>query len=205
MIRPGTDPAAAWDEIGRAAVHPRRLRALRARGLRGRRPHGRRRLRRLRSVRERAPPPHPRHHAGSGRRLGRDRGARPSRSPRRIADALDYVGVLAVELFLVTEGGGERLVVNEIAPRVHNSGHWTIERRRDLAVRAACPRRLRLAARRDRPPRPGRDGEPDRRTMPMPGSEILAEPGAHLHLYGKARGPAGPQDGPRHAGFAGKG
>ena len=35
-------------------------------------------------------------------------------------------GVLAVELFLVTEGGGERLVVNEIAPRVHNSGHWTL-------------------------------------------------------------------------------
>ncbi|MFD0933828.1 5-(carboxyamino)imidazole ribonucleotide synthase, partial [Methylobacterium trifolii] len=47
---------------------------------------------------------------------------------RRIADALDYVGVLAVEMFLVREAdGAERLVVNEIAPRVHNSGHWTIE------------------------------------------------------------------------------
>lgn len=42
---------------------------------------------------------------------------------RKIAERLDYVGVLAVELF-VTETG---LVVNEIAPRVHNSGHWTIE------------------------------------------------------------------------------
>jgi 5-(carboxyamino)imidazole ribonucleotide synthase len=43
---------------------------------------------------------------------------------RSIADALDYVGVLAVELFVQPDGA---LVVNEIAPRVHNSGHWTIE------------------------------------------------------------------------------
>lgn len=45
---------------------------------------------------------------------------------RRIAEALDYVGVLAIELFLVREADGtERLLLNEIAPRVHNSGHWT--------------------------------------------------------------------------------
>jgi len=43
---------------------------------------------------------------------------------RRIAEALDYVGVLAVELFVTKDGA---LLVNEIAPRVHNSGHWTIE------------------------------------------------------------------------------
>jgi 5-(carboxyamino)imidazole ribonucleotide synthase len=43
---------------------------------------------------------------------------------RRIADALDYVGVFAVELFVMKDGS---LLVNEIAPRVHNSGHWTIE------------------------------------------------------------------------------
>ncbi len=43
---------------------------------------------------------------------------------QRIADALDYVGVLGVELFV---GRDEKLAVNEIAPRVHNSGHWTIE------------------------------------------------------------------------------
>ena len=43
---------------------------------------------------------------------------------RRIADALDYVGVLAVELFVAKDG---RLLVNEIAPRVHNSGHWTLD------------------------------------------------------------------------------
>jgi 5-(carboxyamino)imidazole ribonucleotide synthase len=43
---------------------------------------------------------------------------------KTIADALDYVGVLAVELFVERDGA---LTVNEIAPRVHNSGHWTIE------------------------------------------------------------------------------
>jgi 5-(carboxyamino)imidazole ribonucleotide synthase len=43
---------------------------------------------------------------------------------KAIADALDYVGVLAVELFVMTDGA---LLVNEIAPRVHNSGHWTID------------------------------------------------------------------------------
>jgi 5-(carboxyamino)imidazole ribonucleotide synthase len=43
---------------------------------------------------------------------------------RRIAEALDYVGVLGVELFVRRDG---LLAVNEIAPRVHNSGHWTIE------------------------------------------------------------------------------
>lgn len=42
----------------------------------------------------------------------------------KIAGALDYVGVLAVELFVGKDGA---LMVNEIAPRVHNSGHWTIE------------------------------------------------------------------------------
>ena len=41
----------------------------------------------------------------------------------RVLDALDYIGVLAIELFEV----GGRLVANELAPRVHNSGHWTIE------------------------------------------------------------------------------
>jgi 5-(carboxyamino)imidazole ribonucleotide synthase len=42
---------------------------------------------------------------------------------RRVMQALDYVGVLAIEFFVV----GGRLVANEMAPRVHNSGHWTIE------------------------------------------------------------------------------
>jgi 5-(carboxyamino)imidazole ribonucleotide synthase len=42
----------------------------------------------------------------------------------KIADALGYVGVIAVEMFVSRDG---RLLVNELAPRVHNSGHWTID------------------------------------------------------------------------------
>ena len=49
--------------------------------------------------------------------------ARAESHARRVLDALDYVGVLAIELFQV----GDRLLANEMAPRVHNSGHWTIE------------------------------------------------------------------------------
>jgi 5-(carboxyamino)imidazole ribonucleotide synthase len=58
---------------------------------------------------------------------------------RKIADRLDYVGVLAVEFF-ETENG--QILVNEIAPRVHNSGHWTIEGASpdqfELHLRAIC-------------------------------------------------------------------
>jgi len=46
----------------------------------------------------------------------------------KIATALDYVGVLAVEMFVLQNGGsGPKVLVNEIAPRVHNSGHWTLD------------------------------------------------------------------------------
>jgi 5-(carboxyamino)imidazole ribonucleotide synthase len=45
----------------------------------------------------------------------------------RIAHALNYVGVLAVEMFVVPGDGGPKVLVNEIAPRVHNSGHWTLD------------------------------------------------------------------------------
>ena len=47
---------------------------------------------------------------------------------KKIADELDYVGILAIELFVVkAKDGSHSLLVNEIAPRVHNSGHWTID------------------------------------------------------------------------------
>ena len=49
--------------------------------------------------------------------------ARASEYMERLLDHLDYVGVLALELFVV----GDELLANEFAPRVHNSGHWTIE------------------------------------------------------------------------------
>ncbi len=44
-----------------------------------------------------------------------------------IAERLDYVGVMGVEMFLELSGAGPRLFVNEMAPRVHNSGHWTLD------------------------------------------------------------------------------
>ena len=64
----------------------------------------------------------------------------------QLLDALDYVGVLAVELFEV----GGRLLANEFAPRVHNTGHWTIDGAVDEPVREPPARDPRPAARRDR-------------------------------------------------------
>ena len=55
---------------------------------------------------------------------GTDLEARAADMARRVAAHLDYVGVLVLELFVTADG---RLLVNEMAPRVHNSGHWTIE------------------------------------------------------------------------------
>jgi 5-(carboxyamino)imidazole ribonucleotide synthase len=57
-------------------------------------------------------------------RLSARQGEEAKAIAKVIADALGYVGVLAVELFVLKDGS---LMVNEIAPRVHNSGHWTIE------------------------------------------------------------------------------
>jgi 5-(carboxyamino)imidazole ribonucleotide synthase len=103
---------------------------------------------------------------------------------RRIADALDYVGVLAVEMFLVRQDGAERVIVNEIAPRVHNSGHWTIEgavtSQFEQHVRAVCgwplgsPRRL---------------GHIRMHNLIGDDSDgwagLLRDPETHVHLYGK--------------------
>lgn len=53
--------------------------------------------------------------------------AQAKRIAMRLAEALGYVGVLAVELFVMQEGDTVRLLFNELAPRVHNSGHWTLD------------------------------------------------------------------------------
>lgn len=102
-----------------------------------------------------------------------------------IADALDYVGVLAVELFVV---GGD-LVVNELAPRPHNSGHWTLDAcvtsQYEQQVRAICG--LGLGPTTMTAPAVAMvnllgdlwaGGVPDWKP-------VLAEPAAKLHLYGK--------------------
>jgi 5-(carboxyamino)imidazole ribonucleotide synthase len=102
----------------------------------------------------------------------------------RIAAALDHVGVLAVELFVVAGDGGDRLLVNEIAPRVHNSGHWT----QDGCYVSQFEQHIRAIA--------GWPlGDPRRHshvTMTnLIGDDVAgwaglaAEPGARLHLYGK--------------------
>ncbi len=104
----------------------------------------------------------------------------------RIADALDYVGVLAVEMFVV-DG---RLLVNELAPRPHNSGHWTLDAARtsqfEQQVRAVCgvglgdPSLLAPAvAMVNLLGELWIEREPD-------WGVALADPGASLHLYGKA-------------------
>ena len=121
-----------------------------------------------------------------------------------IADALDYVGVLAVEMFVV---GGE-LLVNELAPRPHNSGHWTLDASAtsqfEQQIRAVCGVGL------------------GRTTMTAPSiamvnllgdlwangtpdwSVVLDEPRAKLHLYGKSPAAARAQDGSPHRHVAGR-
>lgn len=103
-----------------------------------------------------------------------------------IADALDYVGVLAVELFVVD---GE-LLVNELAPRPHNSGHWTLDAsvtsQYEQQVRAVCG--LGLGSTAMTTPAIAmvnllgdlwEGGDPD-------WAVVLADPNAKLHLYGKS-------------------
>ena len=98
----------------------------------------------------------------------------------RILNALDYVGVMGVELFVAPAG----LMVNEIAPRVHNSGHWT---------EAACAvdqfeQHVRAIA--GWPLGDGRrhsDVEMENLLGDVSHApRLAAEPGARLHLYGKA-------------------
>jgi 5-(carboxyamino)imidazole ribonucleotide synthase len=103
---------------------------------------------------------------------------------QRIAGALDYVGVLAVEMFVVNRDGKAEVLVNEIAPRVHNSGHWTL----DGASISQFEQHIRAIA--GWPlGKPIRHGEV---TMTnLIGDEVdsyadwLAVPGATVHLYGK--------------------
>jgi 5-(carboxyamino)imidazole ribonucleotide synthase len=100
----------------------------------------------------------------------------------KVAEMLDYVGVLTLEFFATEQGP----VFNEMAPRVHNSGHWTIEgaltSQFENHVRAICGLPLgdtALAAR-----------EVEMRNLigdeANDWASILADPANHLHLYGKA-------------------
>jgi 5-(carboxyamino)imidazole ribonucleotide synthase len=103
-----------------------------------------------------------------------------------IAAALDYVGVLAVEMFYLGPDAaeGERLLVNEIAPRVHNSGHWTIE----ACAVSQFENHVRAVA---GWPLGSTERHADAEMVNLIGADALAwetlaaQPGACLHLYGK--------------------
>ncbi len=117
--------------------------------------------------------------------------AQAAASAAQLATDLHYVGVLCVEFFVTTDG---QLVANEMAPRPHNSGHWSIDgadiSQFDLQVRTLCG--LPLVAPRQHSAAVmlnllgdlwfGTDG----RERAPPWAAVLALPGVHLHLYGKA-------------------
>jgi 5-(carboxyamino)imidazole ribonucleotide synthase len=106
--------------------------------------------------------------------------ARAIEIAQAIGNALDHVGVFAVELFVT----GSEILVNEVAPRVHNSGHWTLDAARtsqfEQHIRAVAGWPL---------------GSPQRHSDAVMTNligmavnewqELLAEPNVHLHLYGK--------------------
>jgi 5-(carboxyamino)imidazole ribonucleotide synthase len=102
----------------------------------------------------------------------------------RIGEGLGYVGTYAVEFFVVGDGSDERMIVNEIAPRVHNSGHWTL----DAAITCQFEQHIRAVA--------GWPlGNPMRRfdceMLNLVGedigawSELARQPSTKIHLYGK--------------------
>jgi 5-(carboxyamino)imidazole ribonucleotide synthase len=102
---------------------------------------------------------------------------------RRVAEALGLVGLLAVEMFVDRDG---RLAVNEIAPRPHNSGHWTIDAcpasQFEMHIRAVAGLPLPPATRHSDAVMKNLIGPDDMALWP----EILATPGLIPHLYGKA-------------------
>jgi 5-(carboxyamino)imidazole ribonucleotide synthase len=110
--------------------------------------------------------------------------AEARRIAEKIAEAFGYVGVLAVEMFVVRDGGAHAVLVNEIAPRVHNSGHWTIDgasvSQFEQHIRAVAGLPLGMPIRRGRI-----------EMINLLGEEVedyrayLTEPGTAVHLYGK--------------------
>jgi 5-(carboxyamino)imidazole ribonucleotide synthase len=104
---------------------------------------------------------------------------------RRIAEAAEYVGVIAVEMFVVRRDETEELVINEIAPRVHNSGHWTLDGAEtsqfEQHMRAVAGWPLGSTRRHGRVVTMRNLIGHDADLWP----QLLAEDGASLHLYGK--------------------
>ncbi len=113
----------------------------------------------------------------------------------RIAAKLEYVGVMAVEFFVVA---GDKLLVNEIAPRPHNSGHYTIDACRtsqfEQQVRVLCALPLGDTSQHTPAVMLNLMGELWRGAANETAPDwqaVLRHPGAHLHLYGKRQARAG--------------
>lgn len=120
----------------------------------------------------------------------------------RVAEALDYAGILAVEFFVDSSGN---LLINELAPRPHNSGHHTIDACETSQFEQQLRMMCNLPIGNPRTHTPAvmwnllgdlwQKGEPDWAT-------ILSTPGAHLHLYGKREARVGRKMG--HVTFTGE-
>jgi 5-(carboxyamino)imidazole ribonucleotide synthase len=114
--------------------------------------------------------------------IGRETAAATVDAAVSILEALDYVGVIGVEFFVLTDGS---VIANEIAPRVHNSGHWTeaacTVSQFEQHVRAIAGLPLGSPARHADCVMENLIGDDVLRAP-----ALLAEPGLVLHLYGKA-------------------
>ncbi len=110
-------------------------------------------------------------------------GARAVETALLVADALDLIGLLAVEMFVGEDG---QVLVNEIAPRPHNSGHWTIDAcpvsQFEMHIRAVAGLPLPPATRHSDAVMKNIVGPEETAEWPT----ILATPGLLPHLYGKA-------------------
>jgi 5-(carboxyamino)imidazole ribonucleotide synthase len=125
-------------------------------------------------------------------RVTDDLAARAIELATTVANELDYVGVLAVEMFVI---GDDELLVNEIAPRPHNSGHWTLDAsvtsQFEQQIRAVCG--VGLGATAMTAPSAAMVnllgdlwfGNDSSEVVEPNWAAALAEPTATLHLYGK--------------------
>jgi 5-(carboxyamino)imidazole ribonucleotide synthase len=115
-------------------------------------------------------------------RISPDIGARAVETALLVAEALDLVGLLAVEMFVREDGV---VLVNEIAPRPHNSGHWTIDAcpasQFEMHIRAVAGLKLPQAIRHSDAVMKNIVGPEEMAEWPA----ILATPGLVPHLYGK--------------------
>ncbi len=125
------------------------------------------------------------HRSVAPARLSAEVAAEAIATAQKIVEKLDYVGVFAIEFFVVTENGRDRLFVNEMAPRVHNSGHWTM----DGALTSQFEQHIRAVA--GWPLGSPALKAPGAEMINLIGDDILAwekiaaEPGAFFHHYGK--------------------